>query len=184
MEGGRVSLVGPGFGRVPVVVAERRASLVTNWGVCVGWPHFPGHDPVGRVAANALAMLFLLGRLRCFRFLDRWRWLDRFLRVHELGSLVDLLGYLQHPISVLVAGIVQSRQHHRHQIFLPLSVGTEHACAGSKRSIYKFTRLVHFLFLSFTMACCAHTSSGDPCILLEAGYSPSAITTNGEGTII
>ena len=148
MEGGRVSLVGPGFGRVPVVVAQRRASLVTNRGVCVGWPHLLGYDPVGRVAANALARRWWWWRLLKRRRLRRGWWWGRRRRWwwwHELGALVDLSGYLQYPLLVLVAGIVHSRQHHPYQTFLPLRVGTEHACTGSKGSIDKFTRMVRFI---------------------------------------
>lgn len=147
-------MVGPGFGWIPVIVAQRRASLVTNRGVCVGWPHLLGHDPVGSVAANALALVFALVRWWWFRALRSfhcrwwwwWWWRFRVLwRVHELGVLVDLFGYLQHPLSVLVAGIVHTRQHHRQQTFLPLRVGTEHACTGSKGSIEKCTRTVHLI---------------------------------------
>lgn len=150
MEDGRVSFVGAGFGRVPVVVAQRRASLVTNRGVCVGWPHLPGHDPVGGVAANALALAFHMNSSRragraggawgtrgasrpggARRAGGWWRGRWRFRGVHEHGVLVDLSGDSHYPLSVLVAGIVRSRQHHTQQTFLPLRVGTEHACTGS-----------------------------------------------------
>jgi hypothetical protein len=196
MEDGRVSLVGAGFGRVPVVVAQRRASLVTHRGVCVGWPHLPGHDPVGSVAANALAPACHLRRARwawrpggAWGTPGAWRprgalrtrgwWRGRGWWWHEHGVLVDLLGYSQYPPSVLVAGFLHSRQHHTHQTFPPLRVGREHACTGSKGSIDKFTRMVvcFIRFVSFRfvhhglLRACIHRSSGNPCTLSEAGHS-------------